>query len=278
LSANVKFRLALSATPSPNDQTEYASHAVFLGICNTQKEFYSRFFVKDGTEWRLKPHAKDKFYDFLKSWACYIQSPTSLGFEQGAELMDEPEYIIQESYPKGDYFIEGSFLAQGIDMANNRKIFTDLRCDTTQERFKMACDAIRDKQSIIWCNRNKEEDAFAKELSATKINGSTPLDKRIEIVDAFKKGEIRHIVSKPSVLGFGINIQEAEAHLYSGYNFSLEEFYRAVRRSHRYGRKGRLKVYVPVSEPERPVWDSISRKLKTFKQDVKELQNRFFKN
>jgi len=49
--ANVKFKLACSATPSPNDQTEYASHAVYLGVSSTMKEFYSKFFVKDGTEW-----------------------------------------------------------------------------------------------------------------------------------------------------------------------------------------------------------------------------------
>lgn len=225
---NVKWRLDCSATPSPNDQTEYASHAVHLGICNTQKEFYSRFFVKDGTEWRMKNHAKDAFYDFLKSWACYIQSPSSIGFEQGAELKEDPEYIIQESYPIGDFFEEGKFLADSISMLGSSKVFTNLRCDKSQDRFKNAVSAIENKQSIIWCNRNKEEELFAKELKATQINGSTPIEKRVEIIDAFKTGQIKHICSKPSVLGFGVNIQEAEAHLYSGYNFSFEEFYLLV--------------------------------------------------
>jgi hypothetical protein len=134
---NVKFRMACSATPSPNDQTEYASHAVWLGISNTLKEFYSKFFVKDGTEWRMKAHAKDSFYDFLKSWACYIQSPSSLGFEIGAELPEEPNYIIQKTYPVG-YHNDGSFLASNIDLVHARKIFGDLRADKTQERFKAA--------------------------------------------------------------------------------------------------------------------------------------------
>jgi superfamily II DNA/RNA helicase len=225
----------------------------------------------------MKAHAKNAFYDFLKSWACYIQSPSSLGFERGAELTEEPNYIIQESYPDGDYFSNGSFLASNIDMGSASKIFTALRCDKSQDRFKKAIAIIHDKQTIIWCNRNKEEECFAKELKAATINGNTPLERRIEIVDAFKCGDIRHIVTKPSVLGFGINIQEAESHLYSGYNFSFEEFYQAVRRSHRYGRKGRLDVIVPVSEPERPIWDILQRKLATFKSDVIELQSRFFK-
>jgi hypothetical protein len=275
-SCNVKFRLDCSATPSPNDQTEYASHAVHLGVCSTQKEFYSRFFVKDGTEWRMKNHAKDAFYDFLKSWACYIQSPSSIGFEQGAELNEDPEYIILESYPDQKYLPEGKFFADSISLSDSRKIFTDLRCDKSEKRFIDACESIKNDRSIIWCNRNREEEAFSRELGAVVINGQTPIEKRVEIIDAFKRGEIEKICSKPSVLGFGVNIQEAESHLYSGYNFSFEEFYQAIHRSHRYGREGRLKVYVPVSEPERPVWDILNRKLSTFKNDVSELQKRFF--
>jgi superfamily II DNA or RNA helicase len=275
--SNVKFRLACSATPSPNDQTEYASHAVWLGMCATQKEFYSKFFVKDGTEWRMKSHAKDAFYDYLKSWACYIQSPSTLGFERGAELPSEPNYIIQESFTDQKYLAEGKFLSDSIDLKASRKIFGELRSDKSEGRFKLAIDSIRDRHAIIWCNRNVEEDVFTREINAVRVNGSTPVEKRVEIVDAFKRGQILHLVSKPSVLGFGVNIQEAEAHLYSGYTFSFEEFYQAVRRSHRYGRIGVLDVIVPVSEPERPVWDILRSKLATFKNDVAELQKRFFK-
>ena len=276
LASNVRFRLACSATPSPNDQTEYASHAVFLGLCATQKEFYSKFFVKDGTEWRMKAHAKDHFYDYLRSWACYIQSPSSIGFERGAELPEEPNYIIQESYPAQKYFPEGVFLGDSVDLQFSRTIFGSLRCDTGEKRFIQACEAVQGRRSIIWCSRNKEEEAFYRALGGEQINGSTEIERRIEIIDAFKRGEIKHIISKPSVLGFGVNIQEAEAHLYSGFTFSFEQFYQAVRRSHRFGRVGRLDVIVPVSEPEKPVWAILEKKLKTFKCDVAELQRRFF--
>lgn len=275
-SANVRFRLACSATPSPNDQTEYASHAVYLGISNTLKEFYSKFFVKDGTEWRMKAHAKDSFYDYLKSWACYINSPSSLGFEQGAELKEEPEYIVQNSYPDQKYFQEQTFLSSTVDLVHSRTIFGKLRSDKSQDRFRIACESVQGKRNITWCGRNEEEESFCKELGAVKINGSTPLEKRIEIVDDFRSGKITQIVSKPKVLAFGVNIPEAESHLLSGYDFSFEKMYQCVRRSHRYGRNGRLKVFVPVSEPEQPVWDILSRKLSTFKKDVMELQGRFF--
>jgi superfamily II DNA or RNA helicase len=277
LMINVPYRLACSATPSPNDQTEYASHAVALGLSNTLKEFYSKFFVKDGTQWRMKHHAKDAFYDYLKSWCCYIQSPSSIGFEKGAELDSEPNYILQESYIDGDYYKNGKFLSDGIDLNLSRKIFGELRSNKNTERFNVACNAASSTKGIVWCSRNSEEKAFQSELKCPVINGQTELEKRVEIVDAFKSGDLKNIISKPSVLGFGVNIQEAEAHVFSGYTFSFEQFYQAVRRSHRYGRLGSLDVYVPVSEPERPIWDLLNAKLKTFRQDVIELQGRFFK-
>ena len=53
----VHARLALSATPAPNDPTEYAAHAVWLGYMRSDAEFRARFFVRDGRDWRVKGHA-----------------------------------------------------------------------------------------------------------------------------------------------------------------------------------------------------------------------------
>jgi hypothetical protein len=274
--SNVRYRLACSATPSPNDQSEYATHAVWLNYASTLKEYYSRYFRKDGTIWIMKQHATDAFYSNLSSWACYIKSPYSLGFERGAELDCEPNYIIQRSFTSQEYMPDGKIFADAFDLSDASRVFTRLRSDKSQDRFKVACDSIAGKRAIVWCNRNAEEAAFKSELAATTINGSTPIESRVEIIDAFRTHEIDIIVSKPKVLGFGVNMPQAEAHLFSGYTFSFEEFYQAVRRSHRYGRKGRLDVVVPVSEPETPVWSILQRKLDTFEKDVLELQSRFF--
>lgn len=273
---NIKYRLACSATPSPNEQTEYGTHAVWLDISSTLKEYYSRYFRKDGTKWIMKAHAKDAFYQNLSSWACYIQSPSSLGFEKGAELDNEPNYIIQQSFCDQKYMPEGQLFSSSISLKDGSRIFTKLRSDKTQKRFVDAVKAIENRRSIIWAYRNAEEDMFRKELNCKVINGGTPVEKRVEIMDAFRKGEIKHLISKPQVLGFGVNLPEAEAHLFSGYNFSFESFYQCVRRSHRYGRKGVLDVIVPVTEAEYPIWEILKTKLKTFKDDIIELQGRFF--
>jgi len=273
---NVRYRLACSATPSPNEQTEYGTHAVWLDVASTLKEYYSRYFRKDGTKWLMKSHAQDAFYKNLASWACYIQSPSKLGFETGAELDHEPNYIIQRTFCDQKYMPEGKLFSDSVDIKNANKIFTQLRSDKTEERFKLAIDRINGSKTIVWCSRNLEEIAFKNVLKCPVINGQTPIEKRVELMDAFRLGQIDKLISKPKVMGFGVNLPEAESHLFSGYTFSFESFYQAVRRSHRYGRSGVLDVVVPVCEPEYPVWETIRNKLKTFKKDVLELQQRFF--
>jgi hypothetical protein len=94
LASNIEYRLCTSATPAPNEQSEYATHAVFLGIARTEKEFYSRFFRKQGNSFVLKPHAVSRFYKYMQSFSCYIHNPNELGFECGGYLDEEPEYIL----------------------------------------------------------------------------------------------------------------------------------------------------------------------------------------
>lgn len=275
LFSGLEYRMAASATPSPNDQSEYATHSMFLGYSASLKEFYSRFFRKEGTDWELKAHATNAFYHHLASWACYIKSPSKLGYQRGGELDHEPEYVTLDCDDTG-YMPDGSMFAVNMSLGDAGKVFGAFRADTETDRFEKSCNAVKGKRAIVWCSRNAEEDAYRSELKGTVINGSTPEEKRIEIINAFRSGEITKLISKPKVLGFGVNIQQAECHLFSGYDFSFEKFYQAVRRSHRFGRKGRLKVFIPLAECERPIWESLSKKLKTFDRDCEQLQNRFF--
>ncbi len=275
--ANLEYRLCASATPSPNDQSEYATHSVLLGYASSLKEFYSRFFRKDGTDWIIKPHARDPFYHHLASWACYIKSPSKLEYQQGGELDHEPNYIPLEASDAG-YMPDGMLFGNAVSLSDANKVFGDFRSDTTTDRFEKAINSIKGKKAIIWCKRNSEEDAFREATGASVINGSTPEEKRMEILQAFRAGQINQIISKPKVLGFGVNLPQAEAQLYSGYDFSFEQFFQAVRRSHRFGRKGILDVYIPMAECEKQIWEVLADKLKTFNQDCIELQERFFKN
>lgn len=54
------FKLACTATPAPNDITEIANHAEFLGVMSRQ-EMLAAFFVHDSDGWRLKKTRRRTF-------------------------------------------------------------------------------------------------------------------------------------------------------------------------------------------------------------------------
>ncbi len=103
LSQNIPYRLSCTATPSPNDYMELGSQAEFLGIMDSV-EMLSMFFTHDGSEtqkWRLKGHAKNRFWEWLSSWAVYIKKPSDLGFsDEGYKLpelsWDKVQQLITE--------------------------------------------------------------------------------------------------------------------------------------------------------------------------------------
>lgn len=90
------YKLCCTATPAPNDFMEIGNHAEFLGIM-TQTEMLSTYFVHDGkntSKWRLKGHAKAKFFEWIASWACCMTSPADLGYDEGKYIL--PPLTIHE--------------------------------------------------------------------------------------------------------------------------------------------------------------------------------------
>ena len=78
------YKLACSATPAPNDHMELGNHSEFLNVMS-RTEMLAMFFVHDGGEtskWRLKGHARDKFWEFVSNWAAVFTKPSDLGYSE----------------------------------------------------------------------------------------------------------------------------------------------------------------------------------------------------
>ena len=135
-----------------------------------------------------------------------------------------------------------------------------------------------DESTIIWCRFNAEQELLSRVIpDAASIDGSTPDEKRQEIVYAFKRGEIKTIITKPKILGFGMNLQIATRQIFSACDDSYEEFYQAVKRSNRVGSTKPLNVHLPVTEIERIQMENVLRKAKMVQRDTEE-QERIFKS
>lgn len=276
--AGVPYRLAVSATPAPNSHYEYATHAQFLGRASTVKEYAARFFKKDGIRWVLRGHAIKPFYDNLSLWASYVYSPKALGYEQSTEMPTEPDYLYRKmGLHQGFASDTGELFASASVAADRKKVFGEIRHTLGSPRMDSIVEYAEGKRLVVWALRNKEESAIANALPGRVgvVNGSQRIEQRIEIIDAYRSGDIDHLVAKPSVMGWGVNLPECDHMVYSGFDYSFETFYQAVRRAHRYGRTGRLEVMVPYTNPEAPILTAIREKTSRFRRDCIEMQNRF---
>lgn len=110
---------------------------------------------------------------------------------------------------------------------------------------------------------------------AVSIHGGTSVDQRQIGIDRFKAGEAKILISKPKVLGFGLNLQVCTRQVFSGLKDSYEEFYQAVKRSNRIGSTRPLNVHIPVTELEMAFVDNVLRKSDRVEADTKEQEELF---
>ena len=254
------FRLACTATPAPNDYMELGNHSQFLGVMS-YTEMLSMFFVHDGGEtqkWRLKGHAESEYWKWLCSWAVMIRKPSDLGYEDGDFKL--PEMIMHDVTVK-------------IDEPSNGWLFA-LQAETLQERIAARRDSIAErvahcaaianattKPFLVWCNLNSESDALVRAIpGAVEVKGSDSAESKEKNLLAFSRGELRVMVTKPSIAGHGLNWQHCADMAFVGLSDSYEQFYQAVRRCWRFGQKQSVNVHVICAETEGAVVQNIKRK------------------
>jgi superfamily II DNA or RNA helicase len=134
------------------------------------------------------------------------------------------------------------------------------------------------ESTLIWCMYNDEQRTIERAIpDAASITGDTPMDERQRIVTDFKSGKMRTLISKPKILGFGLNLQIATRQVFSGLQDSYEAYYQAVKRSNRVGSTLPLNVHIPITDIERPMIETVLSKAKRVQADT-EQQERMFKN
>ena len=242
--SKVPFRLACTATPAPNDHMELGNHSEFLGVM-TRAEMLSMYFVHDGgntAKWRLKGHAEDVFWNWMASWAVFIDNPKNLGYD--ADGYDLPELKINEIIVDGD-----EVTSETLTLTQRRQA----RKDSMELRCKAAADLVNssDEQWLVWCDLN-DESAMLKSLidNAVEIRGSDKASHKTGSMLNFSDELIKCLVTKPSIAGFGMNWQQCNNMIFVGLSDSYEKYYQAVRRCYRFGQKNEVNVYIIISAKE----------------------------
>lgn len=292
----VEWKLCATGTPAPNDRIEYANHAVLMDAFPNVNAFLARFFVNRGqtdNRWEMKPHALEPFYRSISHWCIFVTNPATYGWKDNSDTLP-PIHVHVDDVPLTDeqqqlaFGTTGELFANKIGGIGSRSVLSQIAKGSHRGEavpthkpghIRWMIESWPEESTIVWCRYNAEQDLLAKTLSASKalaaggvrsIDGKTPDDERQAIVDDFKAGRIRTLITKPKILGFGLNLQVATRQVFSACEDSYEEFHQAVKRSNRVGSTRPLHVHLPVTDIERLQMDNVLRKARLVQRDTEE--------
>lgn len=257
------YKLAATATPSPNDHTELGNHAEFLGVMR-QQEMLSKWFINDTStasqEWRLKGHAAQDFWAFVASWSRCATLPSDLGGDDTGYVLPDVERRIHEVAADRMENVAQGMLFRIPEMSATS--FHEEKRLTLRERCELAADlANHDKPVTVWCETNEESALLAKLVDgAIEVRGDLDPDEKERRLLGFANGDYRAIVTKPKLAGFGVNWQHCAHAVFASISFSYEQHYQAVRRSHRFGQSETVRNDIVIADTEAVIWNVINEK------------------
>lgn len=270
--AQTPYKLACSATPAPNDYVELGNHAEFLGVM-PMSQMLATWFVHDSgktQDWRLKKHAEKDFWRWLTTWAVCLSVPSDLGDEY-----DMPEYKLP---PLNVVIHEVGLSQQSIDRAQaDGRLFPDtspnasnlyqIKRESLDDRIianREYIDSLGENEPVIvWCDTNYEADALIKAfdgLDFTEVRGSHSTKQKIERLNAFSNGEVRIMITKASIAGFGLNWQHCHEMAFVGLNFSYEKMHQCLGRCLRYGQQHPVNAHLILAATETNVLSILNNK------------------
>jgi hypothetical protein len=259
------YKLACTATPSPNDPMELGNHSEFLDVMS-RNEMLAMYFVHDGGEtakWRLKGHAVKLFYQFIGTWAIMLNKPQDIGFRMDGYDLPSLNLIEKQIItPKRDNGI--LFNNTAISATNFNQ---ELRL-TKQERLSEVVRIVNskpDENFIIWIKQNEEGEMLKKLLpEAIEVKGSDSNEWKKDKLLGFANNEFRILITKTKIASFGMNFQNCRNQVFASLDFSFEGLYQAIRRSYRFGQKNEVNIYLITTDTMANVIQSINNKQKQF--------------
>lgn len=278
---NTPYKLACTATPSPNDTTEICNHAEFLNVMS-RTEMLAMYFVHDGgstSDWRLKGHAKQSFWDFVSTWAVMLNKPSDIGFDDAGynlpPLKVIEEMVITPKKNNGMLFNESAVSA--TEYHKELRATYKLRLDRVAEIVNKS-----DENFIIWIGHD-EEGKYLRSLlpDAVEVKGGDSKEYKKDKLLGFGRGEFRILITKLKIAQFGLNYQNCHNQIYASLDFSFEATYQGIRRSYRFGQTEAVNIYLITTDTMANVKDSFENKQRAFKEmqaSMTEAMNRNIKN
>lgn len=262
--SHARYRLACTATPSPNDHMELGNHSQFLGVMNSN-EMLSRWFYNDTMQaggYKILPHGEEDFWEWVSSWAACVSMPSDIGGDDSGYILPTLHRIDHVVVPKDEtpdagclFFVERELTATTVHKEKRR---------STPERAAKVAEVVMaepDEPWLVWCDTNYEADQLIELLpDAVDLRGSESEVKKEAKLSGFSDGSIRVLITKPTVAGFGMNWQHCSRMAFIGLSYSYEQYYQAVRRCWRFGQNREVYAHVVMAEGEQAITRANQRK------------------
>lgn len=259
---HTQFKLACTATPSPNDPMELGNHSEFLDVM-PRNEMLAMYFVHDGGEtakWRLKGHCQQAFYDWVSEWAIMMNHPSDIGFTAQGYDLPGLNYLNREI--KTQY-------------RENSKLFNDIAISATNFNQELRFTKIErldevveianasDEQFLISVKQNEEGEYLRTRINGCfEVSGSDTNEWKKDKLLGFADNKFRVLISKAKIMQFGMNYQNCHNIIISSPDFSFEALYQFIRRCYRFGQKNVVNVYIITTDTMSNVIESLKRKEK----------------
>lgn len=268
--------------------------------------------------WTVKRHARKAFFEFMAGWSIYLQDPRRYGWRKNVAFPPDPVIIRHDVPMTDDqraFVLEHNAAMIPAGKANETpSMFADEGNAITVGRFSQAAkgfvystdhagrrivrpvashkpakvaEIIREDveaglQVLVWTVYDAESNIIAETLGSSVpfdlLTGKVPHKKRRAMIERFRAGHSRVLISRPSMLGYGMNFQHCGSMVFSGWTFSFESFYQAVRRAWRFGQTRSVRVHIPVvTELEGQMLDAIGRKDRQHEEAVREMEENYIR-
>lgn len=307
----IAYKLSCTATPAPNEIMEYASQASFLEKLRSEGDILWTFFTRDKFgNWSVKPHAAAAFYRFMASWSIYLRNPAHFGFTDILATLPPPD-IREYDIPITDvqremmyaFLVKGGkglFTDDGMGVQERSKLSQLAKgflYDKTSDKRRVAmvesnkpafvanlarADVAEGRQVLIWTVFDAESDILAEQLAdldgVAVLDGDMSDQARADLLEAFRLGSVRVLISKAQLIGYGMNFQFCRSMIFSGWDDSFERLYQAIRRCYRFGQTETVRVHIPyVQQLEGMMLDNVKRKQARFDQET-EIMERCYRD
>ena len=266
----VPFRFVATATPTPNDYIEILNYADYLGVIS-RGHALTRFFQRDSKkagQLKLYENKKEEFWKWVSTWACFINSPADLGYDDTGYNMP-PINIIE-------HCITYVATEQPLNKWGEPIFFKDLsksllevsreKRDSMTARINKAVDIAEDIKGnvIIWHHLEAErvmlEQNFRGQNYASVYGGLDNPTKEKLLIE-FSEGKYKYLLTKPKIAGSGCNFQEASNHMiFAGIDYKFNDFIQAIHREYRFGQKEIVNVHIIYTENEYEVMKTLKEK------------------